>query len=136
MTFLLVILPSNDSCISESFSVRSNVLIRSSSAVAPLRALTTLSSFRACIPWMTQKPNRLHKSLHFLCLPTPRLCSCIKITSSAFAFAQLSRLCIFCPSFSFNPFTLYVHILSFSAGPSPGYPRVLSYIIPGHAKSK
>ena len=77
--FLHVILPSKDSCVSESFSVRLKVLIRSSSAVAPLWALTAKSFFRACIPWMTQKPNRLHKSLHLLCLPTPRLCSCIKI---------------------------------------------------------
>ena len=75
---------------------------------------------------------------HALCLSTPRLCSCIKMsevvflykdvddTSSAFPYAQFSRVRIFCPSFPFNPFTLYVHILSFSAGPSPGYPRVLS----------
>ena len=75
---------------------------------------------------------------HALCLSTPRLCSCIKMsevvflykdvddTSSAFPYAQFSRVRIFCPSFPFNPFPLYVHILSFSAGPSPGYPRVLS----------
>ena len=92
ITFLHVILPSRDSCVSESFSVSSNVLILSSSAVAPLLAL--IPDISLCIPWMTQY-QLVCICFHALC--TPRLCSCIKITSNAFPFAQFSRFRIFVP---------------------------------------
>ena len=92
ITFLHVILPSRDSCVSESFSVSSNVLILSSSAVAPLLAL--IPDISLCIPWMTQY-QLVCICFHALC--TPRLCSCINITSNAFPFAQFSRFRIFVP---------------------------------------
>ena len=71
--------------------------------------------FHACASLLRGSGFRL------LCVPVYE-----NYNHSAFPFAHFRRLCIFCPSFPFNPFTLYVHILSFSAGPSPGYPRVLS----------